>query len=173
MIEVNGASSKSAIEEAFLKSYDAYIDAIFRHCYFRVYDRERAKDLAQEVFTRVWEYIVRGNEIKNTRPFLYRVANNLIIDESRKKKETSLDALRDKGFDAAFTGAPDPHRDFDVKTVLASIHKLEETYREIMVMRYVDDLSPKEIAGILELSENVVSVRIHRGIKQLIKLIQG
>ena len=168
----NNGSPKLVIEEAFLRAYDDFSDAIFRHCYFRVYDRERAKDLTQEVFTRVWEYIARGSEIRNMRPFLYRVANNLIIDESRKKKEISLDMLHEKGFEPSIEETGKIQRNLDAKSALSFVHKLEDIYREIMVMKFIDDLSLKEIAGILGLSENVVSVRIHRGTKRLMEIIQ-
>ena len=78
------------IMEAFTKAYDELSDAIFRHCWFRIGDRERAKDLMQETFTKSWQYISRGEKVDNLKAFLYRVANNLIIDEYRKKKELSL-----------------------------------------------------------------------------------
>ena len=77
------------------------MDAIFRHCYFRVFDRERARDLVQETFLKTWEYLTRGHDIENIRAFLYRVATNLIIDDSRRKKEISLEQLSESGFDPA------------------------------------------------------------------------
>ena len=80
-------------EEEFLTLYDAYADAIFRHCFFRVYERERARDLVQETFARTWEYAAKGNAVENARAFLYRVANNVIGDEVCEKKETSPDAM--------------------------------------------------------------------------------
>ncbi len=87
------------LEDIFIKAYDDHSDAIFRHCYFRVFERERAKELTQEVFIKTWEYLRNGQEVKNLRAFLYRVANNLVIDESRKKKANSLEAMQEQGFD--------------------------------------------------------------------------
>ena len=51
---------RSSKEEEFLRAYEEFADAIFRHCYFRISDREVAKDLTQETFTRTWKYIVDG-----------------------------------------------------------------------------------------------------------------
>ncbi|MDP3962934.1 MAG: RNA polymerase sigma factor [bacterium] len=160
------------MEQQFLQAYDAYGDAIFRHCYFRVFRRDRAKELSQEVFIRVWEYLSAGKKIENIRAFLYRVANNLIIDESRKRKEWSLDALQEEGFDPK--SPVDPSRRnaiLEGKFALEKIEHLDAKYREVVIMRYIDDLQPKEIAQILGESENVVSVRIHRGVKQLREII--
>jgi len=76
----------------FTSAYEEFADAIFRHCYFRVSDREKAKDIMQEVFVRTWNYVVEGNEINELKSFLYRTAHNLIIDEYRaRKNDASLE----------------------------------------------------------------------------------
>lgn len=166
-----------AKQEEFLQAYDAYADAIFRHCYYRVYDRERARELMQECFTRVWECVADGKEIDNLKAFIYRVANNLVIDESRRKKSSSLDALVEERGDEPLNlpSARDeslaPERNAEAGIMLANLEKLDGKYREAVRLRYVDGLTPQEIAGIVGESENVVSVRIHRGIKQLREMI--
>ena len=170
--QTSNGMNNSATE--FLKSYDALADALFRHCYFRVYERERAKELVQETFMRTWEYIAKGNEVKNIRAFLYRVANNLVIDESRKTKPVSLDVLRESGFDIA---TPSPAEaiatGIDAEKVLAKIAKLDAPYKEVLIMRYVDGFGPKEIAKITGESENVISVRLHRATKHITTLIHN
>lgn len=79
-------------ERDFLAAYDEHSDALFRHVLIRVRDREVAKDIVQEAFSRTWLYLSEGKKIDYMRAFLYRVANNLIVDGSRKKKSASLDA---------------------------------------------------------------------------------
>ncbi len=59
----------------------------------------------------------------------------------------------------------------DAAKVIESIHTLPETYSSIIVMRYVNDLSVKDIAQIVNETENVVSVRIHRGLSKLREVI--
>lgn len=160
-------SENKHIMEQFVKAYEELSDAIFRHCYFRIGDRERAKDLMQDTFTKSWKYISEGAEVSNLKAFLYRVANNLIIDEYRKKKESSLDTMMADGFDPGFDDRNKNELAIDVKQVIGVVNKLDEKYREPVLMRYIDELSPKEIANIIGESENNVSVRIHRGLKQL------
>ncbi len=157
----------SALEREFLAAYDAYSDAIFRHCYFRSFDRERGKDLMQETFMRVWQYLAKGGEVQNMRAFLYRVANNLLADEARKKKEMSLDKLQEEGFDPGKDETPLMQSKIEHSRVMQSISHLDKSYRDMIVMRYVSELSPSEIAEVTGESANTVSVRIYRGLKQL------
>lgn len=152
--------------EEFLKAYDELSDALFRHCYYRCYDRERAKELMQECFVRAWEYVVEGKDIKNLKAFLYRVANNLVIDESRKKKESSLDVLMEGGFEPVDV-KDKTEINAEAGQMMRLLDRIDEKYREIVSMRYLDDMTPKEIAAVVGESENVVSVRLHRGIRQL------
>ena len=163
--------SSNEIMEQFMKSYDELSDAIFRHCYFKVGDREMAKDLMQETFTRSWQYIAGGATVNNLRPFIYRVANNLIIDYYRKKKELSLDNLMVDGFEPGFDELSDTQHSIDAKLAMKTIGQLDEKYREVVLMKYVDELSLKEISDIIGESENNISVRLHRGIKQLKEIL--
>ncbi|MEK7569243.1 MAG: RNA polymerase sigma factor [Patescibacteria group bacterium] len=158
----------NAIEQEFIKTYDQFADAIFRHCVFRVSDREKAKDIAQGSFVRLWDYMSQGKEIDNMRALLYRIANNLIIDEYRKKKVVSLDQMRDEeGFDIGFESMHDIESRDEYEHAQALLERLPDKYREALVMRHIDGLSVKEIAHLTHESENVISVRIHRAIEKL------
>src|SRR3989344_8513851 len=93
---------KLELEQRFLAAYDEHSDSLFRHVMLRVRDREAAKDVVQEAFSRTWLYLSEGKDIEYMRAFLYRVANNLIVDASRKKKSSSLDAMMEnEGFEVA------------------------------------------------------------------------
>lgn len=169
-----GNPSTQEGEKAFLAAYDEYGDAIFRFLTMKIADREVARDLTQETFTRAWDFCVEGGEIREWRPFLYRTAYNLVVDTYRKKKAVSLDALvDDEGFSVTDDGIGAKHTvaNAEMTKVRAHIDALDETYRDIMILRYVDDLPPKVIAEVTGLSENVVSVRIHRGIEKLRQLL--
>ena len=158
-------------QEQFLRHYDAWADAIFRHCYFRISDREKAKDLTQEAFIRAWRYGEAGEKIENFRALLYRIANNLIIDEYRKSKSVSLETMRESGFEPASSDDIKLKSLIDGKILIDFLNQLDEKYRVPILMRYVDDLTPKEIAEALGETEGNVSVRIHRGIKQVQEIL--
>lgn len=155
------------IEEEFISAYDELADSIFKHCYFRLSDRERAQEIVQEVFTKTWEYVSKGHAVENLKAFLYRSANNMIIDQYRKKKEYSLDALEEEGFEPAIDAYEMVGREVSTEYVVHFLDKLSPLYRHVVHLRFVDGFTPREIGDQLALSENVVSVRIHRGLKKL------
>ena len=82
-------------EKKYLEAYEKFADGIFRHTYLRLGDREKAKDLTQETFLKVWQYLIGCKSVVNFKAFLYKVASNLIIDETRKKKTDSLDKMQE------------------------------------------------------------------------------
>ena len=162
-------------KKRFTDIYNQESDSLFRFCLLRVSDREKALDLTQESFTRLWSSFSLGKRVDNPRALLYRVARNLIIDWYRRTKSVSLESLSEEGereFDA-----PDPRANLDIemnadiKRVLLILNDLEPQYREVIYFRYVEDLPPQEIAEILKLNANTVSVRITRGIEALRKLM--
>jgi RNA polymerase sigma-70 factor, ECF subfamily len=163
---------KESVEADFLAAYDSHTDALFRHVFMRVRDREAATDIVQETFSRAWLYLSQGKKIEYMRAFLYRVANNLIVDGSRKKRTSSLDAMMEiDGFEPRDEMAKDPVEIPQTREAVALLTSLDEIYRTAITMRFIDELSPKEIATKLNVSENVVSVRIHRGIARLAKMM--
>ncbi len=162
---------EKAIEKEFIKLYDRYSDAIFRYCYFRVWNRDQARDLTQETFAKTWHYLVQGGQLQNEKAFLYKVAANLTIDSWKKKKEISLEAIQDFGFDPGYDSRPSLENFIAGRQALEELDKLDDKYSQAIIMRYINGLSPKEIAEILGESENLISVRIHRGLKKLKELI--
>jgi RNA polymerase sigma-70 factor (ECF subfamily) len=154
-------------QEAYLAAYESYNDAIFRYCFFETSNREVALDITQDTFMKVWEYMQNGNTILNMRAFLYRVAGNLVIDYRRKKKATSLDALMDDGFDVGHDEKNKTIDAIDGRKVMELMKEIPEKYRDVIIMRYVEDLSIKEIAEVTGETENNISVRLHRGLDKV------
>lgn len=165
-------------EKRFLAAFDEYGDALFRHAQLRLSDRERAIDVVHDTFAKAWLYVKDGHEVESFRAFLYKILNNLIIDEYRKNRDSSLDALFEKegvgeeSFEElkedsteSLVAGLDGRKAFDLLT------ELPDQYREVVVLRFIDGLGPREISQLIEESENVVSVRLHRGLKRLRQLL--
>ncbi len=163
-------ASDGAMDE-FTKAFDTYKDAIFRHCYFHVFDRERARELLQETFLKTWEYLAAGKDIENVQAFLYRVATNLCYNEIRRKKEVSLDALQEAGFDPGQDDEKLKRDPIAEEQVLAVLKKVEEPYRTALSLRFIEGYSPAEIAAITGETANAISVRLHRGLTHLRQLV--
>lgn len=166
---MNPLEHDRAPQDQFLECYDAENDAIFRFCYLKIGNRERALDLTQETFLRAWEYIKEGNTIKNLRAFVFHVAKNLIIDEYRKKERTniSLDSMLEIGYDRGTNEIEEKEVEREFGEILSLMHQLSDEYREVLTLRFVEDLSVKDIARILKETENATSVRIHRALEKL------
>ena len=160
-------------EQLFLKLYDTYQHAIFRHSYFRVYNHELAKDLTQDTFMNVWDYMSKGNMVKNPKALLYKIATNSIIDHTRKKKEQSLDRMEKDGFQPVAPHVLEKTIDSDIAMakLMDILNTLDDIYREAFLLRYVEGLKPKEIAILTEESVNVISVRISRAKRQVTRIL--
>lgn len=157
---------KRADEDSFIQVYDQYADDIFRYCYFRVYDREKARDLMQEAFTKTWEYLQNGKRIDNMRAFLYRTAHNLTVNEQVRSTPLSLEELAEDGFDPEETGYS-PEQVAEHGELLRLVEKLTDKDREVITLRYLSGLPVSEIAQLLGESANTISVRIHRALNVL------
>ena len=156
-------------KEMFLKSYKDHSDAIFRYCLFRVSDREEALDLTQEVFMKVWSYVSKGENILNIKAFLYKTASNLVIDQYRRRKPNhSLEIMyEESGFEPASDDYDRIIDRLDGSKAILLLSKIPESYREVLFMRYVQELSLAEIGDITGEEENTIAVRVHRGIAKL------
>ena len=156
----------------FLETYDAYGSDIFRFCLLKVSRREVAEDITQEVFMRFWQAVREGTELRNARALLYTMARNLVIDWYRKKKESSLDVLQDLGLDFANDDYKKITQNAEHQEVLRAINELDDPSREALLLRFVDGLSPRDIAEITGESANAISVRINRGVKKVQDIIR-
>jgi RNA polymerase sigma-70 factor (ECF subfamily) len=123
---------------------------------------------------RVWQHVAAGKDITHERAWLYRAAHNAFVNEIRNKKTIqSFDVIvEDTSFDvpdeSANTSASADHRE-----LLSYLNQLKESYRQVLIMRYIDDLSVVEIAGILDEHETNVSMRIKRALDKLRTLYES
>ena len=137
------------------------------HAFFKLNDHELGEDLVQDAFIKTWKYLVRGGKIEIMRAFLYHILNDLIVDEYRKHKTSSLNVLMEKGFEPS-TGKSDRIFNLlDGKALVLLIAQLPETYQKVMRMKYVQDLSITEMSLITGQSRNSITVKAHRGLKKL------
>lgn len=157
--------------------YEKEADAVFRYCLIRTSSRETALDISQEAFMRFWDALVQHKPVSNDRAFLFTIVRNLIIDWYRKKKSVSLEALGESGDreerDVLDTlvledaGQDKEELNAEGRYVIEKIKELDPQYQQILYLRFVEDMKPKEIAEIMGESVNVVSVRITRAIEKL------
>ncbi|HYC34468.1 MAG TPA: RNA polymerase sigma factor [Candidatus Paceibacterota bacterium] len=157
--------------------YRENIDPLFRFIRFRISDREEAIDLTEEVFFRLLREMEKG-KVKHPRAFIYRVARNLVIDWYRKEKSLPMKPFSDQEneeevfVDMFESQLPSAEVTAEANRAIDAIKKLPPLYRESVYLRLVEELSPKEIADILNESANTISVRINRGFAELHKMFE-
>ncbi len=165
---------------AFIEAYDLYADDIYRFAYFKISNVEEAKDLTSAVFLKVWNYAQSQglDESKSLRAFIYKTARNLIIDHYRQLRETEarLDVIENGMMeiiaDEKQNLAKQAEILSDMELVKAGLAKLKEEYREIILMRFVDELSFAEIAEVTGKSAGSVRVQTFRALQALKDLLE-
>ncbi|MCY9006577.1 RNA polymerase sigma factor SigW [Peribacillus frigoritolerans] len=167
---------------AFGEIVEIYKDKVFQICFRMLGNRQEAEDLAQEAFVRAYVNIRSFNITMKFSTWLYRIATNLCIDRLRKKKpDYYLDAevAGTEGLNMYSQIASDmakPEEEVESlelqETIQVEIIKLPEKYRSVIVLKYIEELSLKEISEILDLPVGTVKTRIHRGREALRKQLR-
>ncbi|MBU0722489.1 RNA polymerase sigma factor [Patescibacteria group bacterium] len=165
-------------KQAFIKAYDLYIDQLYRFIYFKVGNREEAEDLCSAVFLKTWNYILENTlkDHKTLKALLYKIARNLIIDHYRKNKDReniSLDG--DSGIqiiDQRQSASKVMELKTDLLVLETKLPELKDEYREVIILRFINELSVKEVAEILDKSKGNIRVLIFRALKALKELLE-
>ncbi len=162
--------------EAFGKIYDLYAERIHRFIYFKVSSVEEAQDLTADVFLKVWSYLLdeKGKEVRHLSALLYGVARNRVIDHYRSKAgretlplhEEAEDTIGDERDDKKKTDAK-----IDVTMLEKHLRSLKDEYREVLVMKYLDELETFEISRILGKTQGNVRVLLHRALDAIRDLV--
>lgn len=156
---------------AYGELYERYLDEIFRYVYYRVArNRQEAEDLAQTVFIKAWEVIMKNRTKEyHFRGLLYQIARNTTIDRWRTQKDTvPLEDLPADGMEDDSPG-PEEHsiRRERAEKLAARIRDLEPRMQDVIVCRFINELSHAETAKILGLTEGHVRVLQHRALKKI------
>ncbi len=167
-------------KQAFIEAYDLYIDQIYRFVYFKVGGKEEAEDVTSMVFLKCWNYIYEGNlgDYGTLKPLLYKIARNTIIDHYRKasnRESVSIDDVANTA--VVIDEKQDPHEEaaisIDFQAVIEQkLPQLKDEYREVIILRFINELSIAEISKILNKTNGNVRVLIHRALDSLQHLVK-
>jgi RNA polymerase sigma-70 factor (ECF subfamily) len=164
--------------EAFTKAYDENIDDIYRFVYFKIGKKEEANDLTSTIFLKTWNHIQTNSleDSKTLRALLYKIARTTIIDyyrETGHKITASLDDEDNK------IEVVDDSKDISFKLdeaanlalIKSKLVLLKEEYREVIIMRFINDLSLEEMADISGKKKGNIRVLLHRALSALKELV--
>lgn len=169
---------RSRDKEAFVKVYDEHVADIHRFVYFKIGRRDEADDLTSIIFLKAWNHIQNKTleDAKTLRALLYKIARNAIVDYFRDQSRPGAISLDDEDnpVDVAADQA-DPGMQMDEAREMEQIRQklplLKEEYREMIIMRFINDLSLDEIAEITGKNKGAVRVSLHRALNALRELV--
>ena len=161
-------------EDAFGELYKLNIEKIYNYIYYRTGNRNDAEDLTSRVFQRALKHITKYK--KTNVPFsawLYRIAHNLVANwyrDSKRKKEVPIEDHR-----YLPTKADIPEKQIEkkqeVEGLMQILHELSHDRQMLLILKYVEDLTNKEIGQIMGKSEGAIKSLYHRTLNELREVI--
>ncbi|MBI4096475.1 MAG: sigma-70 family RNA polymerase sigma factor [Candidatus Levybacteria bacterium] len=164
----------------FQRDFDAiyleYSDRIYRYLYIHTRNPYLSEDITSEVFLRLWKKweSIRFDFIQ---ALLFKIARNILIDYWRKKKEKkefSLEEVIETGLEPRYNEdfIENIQKDENIRHINGAIAYLPKNLKDVVILRFIEDLSAKETALILKISEVNVRVLQYRALKKLKKFFK-
>lgn len=169
---------KNRDQVAFEELYDKNINDIYRFIYFKIGKKDEASDLSSLVFLKTWEHIQKNkiSDNQTLRALVYKIARNVVVDYYRNRRPESL-SLDDENnrievVDEEYNLETEIGVKGEYEKLMIKIMELKNEYREILIMRFVNDLSLEEIADITGKKKINIRVLLHRAIKALKEMVE-
>lgn len=172
--------------EAFAEIYDKYIKKIYRFIVFRVPSKEQTEDLTQEVFMGLLEYIKKTEVyVESVQALIYKIARNKIAGYYEKNKQVKnvelfQENLAGNNLDVEnlLISTVDLETDIDqkknIELIITTLNQWDnKEFKEILTLRFIEQLSHAEIASILNKTENNIRVMAHRALKEFKKKLDN
>jgi RNA polymerase sigma-70 factor, ECF subfamily len=159
--------------DAFSKLYDIFITPLYRYIYYKVH-KDDVEDLTEMVFLKIWENIHRYEKgVYSFSAWVFRIAKNLVIDHYRLFKATS--ELTEQVADTREHVSPKVRveRELTKEHMKVAMTKLKENHREILLLKFMQDLRNEEIAEMLDKTEGSLRILQFRALKALRKILSG
>ena len=158
-------------ERAYGEIYTEHVQRIHRYLSFKLPTDADADELTADVFLKVWQYL-QTSRVDNLSALLFRIARNTCVDFYRARGKAIQEV--ELKMDVADTREPLrqlEEKEFSLEKIEESLRRLKDDYRDVVIMRYLEEMSIREIALALERSENATRVLLHRALKALRRII--
>lgn len=161
-------------KEAFSLLYDHYLPPIYRFIFLKVSNRAEAEDLTHEVFLSAWQNLKRYKyEGFPFSSWLYQIAKNATIDFYRtNKKNLPLENLQEDAIQLAAIAPEKLNLDLELEKVKKCLQLLKPDQQDVLIMRFIEELSHEEISRALQKSQGAIRLIQHRGLKELKSLYE-
>jgi RNA polymerase sigma-70 factor, ECF subfamily len=160
---------RSGDREAFEQLVNRHKDGLVNYLTCLTHCRDRAEELAQESFLRLYQHSARYREQGQFLAFLFRIATNLLRSEERRARRWRILSMKfsSNGHDPRPTPQARLLKEEATERVAQALAELPLKYRSPLVLREIEGWSYREIAATLGFGEGTVKSRIHRGRAQL------
>ncbi len=152
-------------KDAFGELYERYLPKMYNYIYYRTSNQHDAEDLTSRVFFRAMSHI--GNYVDKGVPFqawLYRIAHNLVANWHRDQARRKIIALDDYVAHSLKSESPDGLAEEleEQEQLMAAIRRLPEDRQQLLLLKFIDQLSNAEIGEIMSRTEGAVKSLYHR-----------
>jgi RNA polymerase sigma-70 factor (ECF subfamily) len=160
--------ARSLDDSALGTVFDTYYPLLYRYIYHHVHHRATAEDLTGEVFARLLTHLAEGRgPRRHLKAWLYRVAHNLVIDESRRRIHRDHEPLDDWSLQDGRDVEMQAHTSLAWQRARAALEELSPKQRAVIILKFLEGYDNKEISRILELSVGAVKSLQHRGLASM------
>ena len=157
---------------SFSLVYDYYIDKIFRFIYFKVPSGE-AEDLTEDVFVKVMEKKHTFNPTKSSfSTWIYTIARNTVIDFLRTQKVNLELSETIQDLDTNKDIVNNLDKDFEILNLKKALETLPKDKQDLVILRFIDELSYEEMAAILDKSEGSIRISMMRTLRDLRTILE-
>jgi len=153
-------AAKKGDREAFSRLVRTYLNKIYKTAYFFLKNVDDAQDVCQITFINAYRHIKTFNETQSFFPYLYRIAKNTCINHLRKKHSIPLPDPEQIESDPEYSPEQTAIKNYTIETVNRALARLPENSKEILMLKYWNDLSYREIAEALSIPEGTVMSRL-------------
>lgn len=164
--------AKKGDNEAFGHIYKKYFQKVYRYCRINLKNEELAKDICQESFVKAYKKLKSFSTDGqwSFQSFVFTIARNLIIDNSRLKKSEKIENYEDlESTENLYENFERSENNRKIRNVLS---KLDEVDRQIIVLRYFEELSSQEVAKILGIKDGALRVRTFRATQKMKEIFE-
>jgi RNA polymerase sigma-70 factor (ECF subfamily) len=152
--------------------YDEYSPAIYRYLYRRVGNAGLAEDLTGQVFLKLLEAFQRDQLWNSSfRGWLYRIAHNLVVDHYRKQGDRSLVELEETLESDDLSPERGAELTIRFQRIRGALNELTEEQAQVILLRFGEGLSNREVGEIMEKSEGAIKALQHRALSALRRLL--
>lgn len=164
--------SQQGDTEAFAQIYDMLVVPIYRYIYYRVHAGD-AEDLTEMVFLKAWENLLQYQKTQYSfSAWLFKIARNLVVDYYRahtfsEELDPSLPDTRREADPEAYV-----ENVLDQQTLKTALSRLKESYQQVIILKFINDLPNSEIARIMGRSEGTVRILQFRALAALKRILE-